>query len=312
MYFELKIVNEKRRSEINMAHISVLVDEVIKYLSPRPGENFIDGTCGAAGHTEEILKEIGAEGKILCLDLDAESLRRAQVHFEKSEPEQLIFIEGNFADIEKIIQEGKIFPIDGILVDLGMSSEQLEESGRGFSFLKDEPLDMRYCLRQGLSAREIVNYWPQQEIEKILKEYGEERHAWRISQQIVSLRKAAPIRTTRELIGVVAQAVPAGYRYGRIHFATRTFQALRIAVNNELENLKKFLPQAVNILKSGGRLAVISFHSLEDRIVKNFFRQKARQEEIKILTKKPVLPTVEEIAKNPRSRSAKLRAIIKK
>jgi 16S rRNA (cytosine1402-N4)-methyltransferase len=192
-----------------------------------------------------------------------------------------------------------------------MSSEQLAESGRGFSFLKDEPLDMRYSLKQKLTAREIINQWDQRALEEIFQKYGEERRAREISRIIIKNRKLKPILTTRELIDTIALVIPKKFQYARIHFATRIFQALRIAVNDELENLQRFLPQAINILTKEGRLVIVSFHSLEDRIVKRFFQQQAKEEKIQILTKKPVVPTFDEIKINPRSRSAKLRAALK-
>jgi len=297
-----------------MAHIPVLLKEIIKYSDPRPGENFIDGTCGGGGHTVEILPRIGKEGKILCLDLDEDALVRASQNIaaqNKDLSERVFFANDNFANLEAVVSKNNFSPVNVILVDLGMSSDQLEESSRGFSFLKDEPLDMRFSIKQELTAGEIVNQWPQDELEKIFREYGEEKFARRISQQIVSARKLKPILTTGRLVLEIVQAVPKRFQYGRIHFATRSFQALRIAVNDELGNLEKFLPQAINILADGGRLVLISFHSLEDRIVKNFFRTQAKEGKLRILTKKPITPSTEEIQTNPRSRSAKLRAALK-
>ena len=192
-----------------------------------------------------------------------------------------------------------------------MSSDQLEMSGRGFSFLRDEPLDMRYSLNQKLTAREILNHWREPEIARILKEYGEEPLARKIAEEIVKNRRIKLILKTTELVNIIASAVPRKFQHARIHFATRIWQALRIAVNDELGNLQRFLPQAVDILNSGGRLAIISFHSLEDRIVKNFFRDLSKNNKAEILTKKPITASGEELDKNPRSRSAKLRAIKK-
>lgn len=300
-----------KEENILMAHIPVLTEEVIRYLNPRPGENFIDGTCGRGGHTLAILKNIGEDGRILGIDLDNKALEQTKQKIKTESASllsNLILVEDNFANLEKTVRQKNFGPINGILLDLGMSSEQLEESGRGFSFLKDEPLDMRFSEGQGLSAVEIVNQWLPRELEKILKEYGEERFAGRIAKEIIRIRKIKLILRTGELVRTIALAVPKKYQHGRIHFATRTFQALRIVVNDELENLQKFLPQAVKVLKAGGRLVIISFHSLEDRIVKNFFREQARQGKVEILTKKPAVPAPEEILKNPRSRSAKLRA----
>ncbi len=297
-----------------MTHIPVLTEEIIKYLNPRPGENFIDGTGGSGGHTLAILKNIGKEGRVLTVDLDGRALERIKEKITAENNfllERLTLVEDNFVNLEKIVRQKNFGPINGILLDLGISSEQLEESGRGFSFMKDEPLDMRFSERQGLSAVEIVNQWSPRELENILKEYGEERFAGRIAKEIIRIRKIKPILRTDELVRIIALAVPKKYQHGRIHFATRTFQALRIVVNDELENLQKFLPRAVKILKADGRLVIISFHSLEDRIVKRFFREQKQQGRIEILTKKPIQPAPAEIQQNPRSRSAKLRAAIK-
>jgi len=307
-----------------MAHVPVLLNEVIELLSPRPGENFIDGTCGGAGHTKEILRHIEPEGKILCLDLDERALVRVQEAFKKEKEEgRLILVHDNFANLAAVVRTNNFSQPNGILLDLGLSSDQLDspppeadasgggESGRGFSFLKDEPLDMRFSASGSLTAREIVNLWPEADIARIIKDFGEERFSDRIAGEIVKSRKIKPIISTKQLVETIGRVIPEKYKHDRTNFATRTFQALRIAVNDELANLEKFLPGAVNVLKPGGRLAVISFHSLEDRIVKNYFRQKVKEGEVKILTKKPVRPTASEIAVNPRSRSAKLRALIK-
>jgi len=297
-----------------IVHISVLQKEIIQYLSPRPGDNFIDGTCGGAGHTLDILKNIGEEGKILALDLDSHALASAQERVAAaggSRQNQIVFVNENFARVAQVVEANNFRPVKGILVDLGMSSDQLEGSGRGFSFLRDEPLDMRFSIKQDLTAAAIVNQWSGQDIEEILRAYGEERFARRISQQIINSRRLKTILTTQELVRVIARAVPARWQHARIHFATRTFQALRIAVNDELGNLKNFLPQAVDVLEPGGRLAVISFHSLEDRIVKRFFQEKAGAGQLEILTKRPITPGDQEQQLNPRSRSAKLRVAAK-
>src|SRR3989339_555858 len=291
-------------------HIAVLVEEVIKYLDPQPGENFIDGTCGAAGHALAILEKNYPDGKVMCFDWDSESLDRAKKIVADKDGkllERTIFINDSYANLKKSIIENNFNSVNGILLDLGFSSDQLEASGRGFSFLKDEPLDMRYSLANNLPAREIINHWQKDEIEKILKEYGEEPWARKISEAIISFRKVKIILTTKELLGVISAAIPQKFQHARIHFATRTFQALRIAVNDELGNLQRFLPEAIDILASGGRIAVISFHSLEDRIVKNFFRESAKAGQGKVLTKKPIIAGEAEVQINLRSRSAKLR-----
>jgi len=189
-----------------------------------------------------------------------------------------------------------------------MSSWHLDERGRGFSFLKNESLEMRYNPENSLTAEKIVNYWSKSEIEKILWEYGEEKFSRKIAENIINFRQLKPVKTTFQLVEIIKKAIPSWYQHKKIHFATRTFQALRIAVNDELNNLEKALPQATEILKPGGKIVIISFHSLEDRIVKNFFKNKSEKGELKLLTKKPIRSTKEEIKINPRSRSAKLRA----
>jgi len=304
-------------------HIPVLQKEVIEYLDPKPNENFIDCTIGEGGHTLAILEKTSPDGKVMGIDQDQEqienckskkiissspSLLQAEARKLKIEnfKNRLVLACDNFANLEEIAKSQNFKQVSGILFDLGMSSWHLEESGRGFSFLRNEPLDMRYNLENPLTAEKIVNYWSKPEIEKILREYGEERFAKKIAERIVESR-AKPIETTFQLIEIIKSVIPRKYQAGRLHPATRTFQALRIVVNDELNNLEKTLPQAINVLNRGGRLVVISFHSLEDRIVKNFYRGQTSKD-LKILTKKPIRPSREEIIKNHRSRSAKLRA----
>ncbi len=298
-------------------HIPVLQKEVLEYLNPKANENFIDCTIGDSGHGIAILEAIEPNGKLLGIDWDLENIYRLKIQsvsWRTKFKNRLILINDNFVNLKEIVQKEKFGPVSGILFDLGMSSWHLKESGRGFSFLQNEPLDMRYnknakCEMRNakLTAEEIVNKWSEKEIEQILKEYGEERFAEKITKRIIEERKITPIRTTFQLVEIIRKAVPrGGYEKGRIHPATRTFQALRITVNDELNNLEKVLPQALNVLKPGGRLAVISFHSLEDRIVKNFFKENKLC--FKTLTKKPIRPTETEIKLNPHSRSAKLRA----
>jgi 16S rRNA (cytosine1402-N4)-methyltransferase len=312
----LQIANWEKR-----IHKPVLLKEVIECLKVERNKNYVDCTIGEGGHAIEILKRNGPKGKVLGIEIDPELYKK----LKKEKLERLILVNDSFLNLKEIVKRKNFVPISGILFDLGLSSWHLEKSGRGFSFLKDEPLIMRYdwdeaksiLLRsnrlssQNLTAEEIVNEWSEKEIERILKEYGEEKFAKRISREIVRARKVKPIKTTFQLVEVIKRAVPRFYQRKRIHFATKTFQALRIAVNNELENLKIALPQAIDVLEKGGRLVVISFHSLEDRIVKNFLKEKESEGKIKILTKKPIRPSKEEIIKNPRSRSAKLRGAIK-
>lgn len=295
-------------------HISVLRQEILEILAPQPNQNFIDGTGGAAGHTLSILEKNSPNGKVLFIDRDSEAIIRAReiILAEDSKLlERVIFINDSYDNLSKIVAAEKFVSPDGILLDLGLSSDQLESSGRGFSFQRDEELDMRFDANQELTAREILNHWEEREIAKILKEYGEEPFARKIGEAIIKNRKIKPILRTTELVAILSRTIPLKFQHARIHFATRTFQALRIAVNDELGNLQRFLPQALDILKSGGRLAIIAFHSLEDRIVKNYFRELAKEQKGELLNKKPIVAGEEELLKNPRSRSAKLRTIMK-
>ncbi|MBU2540053.1 16S rRNA (cytosine(1402)-N(4))-methyltransferase RsmH [Patescibacteria group bacterium] len=315
-------------------HIPVLPKEVLEYLNPKSNENFIDCTIGEGGHAIAILERSGPNGKLLGIDLDSQQIENCKLEIENYK-NRIILVVGSYTNLKEIIRDnnfGSARPVrgqggsegeqdeqggqtsngvNGILLDLGMSSWHLDDSGRGFAFMKNEPLDMRYLKDNELTARQIVNSWRENDIEAILREYGEERLSRRIAKAIVEARRVKKLETTTDLIEVIKKAVPRGYERGRIHFATRTFQALRIAVNQELENLKNVLPQAIEVLEPGGRLVVISFHSLEDRIVKNFFRDQSKDGVIKILTKKPITASLEEIKSNNRSRSAKLRAIVK-
>jgi len=292
-----------------MVHIPVLQKEVLEYLNPKPNENFIDATIGNAGHTLTILERNIPAGKVLGIDADPEIIKNTKYSIQNTVyKNRVILVCDNFANLKEIVKQEKFKSVQGILFDLGMSSWHLEESGRGFSFLKNESLDMRYNPRNPLTAARIVNYYSSQEIEKILKDYGEERFAKKIAQKIIEIRKIKPIETTSQLAEIVKSATPHWYHRKKIHPATRTFQAIRIAVNDELNNLERALPQTLEILKPGGRLVVISFHSLEDRIIKNFLKEKAKENILKILTKKPIKPSLGEIKINPRSRSAKLRA----
>jgi len=244
--------------------------------------------------------------------LEEKALNSFEKETEKSGwRKRTILVNDNFVNLKRIVKEKEFGPVSGILFDLGVSSWHPEESGRGFSFLKDEPLDMRFGAKSGRQAGEILNKESQSVLAGILENYGEEKFALRIAKAIAETRKAAPIKTTFQLLEIIRQATPDWYHHQKIHFATRTFQALRIAVNNELENLEKALPQALEILSWDGRIGVISFHSLEDRIVKNFFREEEKKNTLKTLTKKPIVPQKSEMKANPRSRSAKLRLAIK-
>lgn len=292
-------------------HIPVLLKEVIEYLDPQPGENFIDCTINGGGHSLEIFKRIGPNGKILGIDWDNSVLEKLEDKLDGRIKKNFILVCDNYRNLKNIVSNNNFSSVHGVLFDLGMSSWQLEEGGRGFSFQKDEPLDMRYSGNQALTAKEIINQWPEEELARIFREYGEERRARAIAKAIVFRRKKSSIESTMDLVEIVRGAIPARHRFGRIHFATRIFQALRVATNEELENLSQGLEAATDVLAAGGRLAVISFHSLEDRIAKNFLRERAREKKLEILTKKPTVPDRREVQENPRSRSAKLRAAIK-
>jgi 16S rRNA (cytosine1402-N4)-methyltransferase len=285
-------------------HIPVLLSEVIKLLDPKENENYIDATLGEGGHTLALLQKTSPAGKVLGIDLDPETLEIAHRKLHAF-GDRLILANDNFKNIEAIIDEKKFKEISGIIFDLGMSSRDIDEAGRGFSFMKDEPLLMNFGSDSLLTAEQIVNNWPEDELEKILKLYGEERFARQIARRIVVARSNKPIKTTFDLVKIIENSVPSFYRHGRIHPATRTFQALRIAVNDELNTIQKGLEIALKIVSAGAKIAVISFHSLEDRIVKNFFRD--HKDVLKILTKKPVTPAEVEILNNPRARSGKLR-----
>jgi len=290
-------------------HIPVLPEEVGKYLSPQPNENFIDCTFGNGGHALAILEKIAPQGKLLGIEIDSELCQKFISRTSKQD--RLTLINDSYTNLPNIIQKRNFQPVNGILFDLGMSSWHLEESKKGFSFQKDEPLDMRYSRNNSLVALEIVNNFSESEIKKILEEYGQERFSERIAREIIRQRRIKPIRSTFQLVEIIRRAVPQWYRRQRIHFATRTFQAIRIVVNDELSNLEQSLSRALEALSENGRLGVISFHSLEDKIVKDFLKAKQKEGLLRILTKKPVTPQKEEIKINKRSRSAKLRAAVK-
>ena len=291
-------------------HKPVLQKEILQYLDPNSNENFVDATVSEMGHTISILNRTKPNGKILGIEWDPEIIEKSKLYIENSKlGERIILVNDSYINLKEIVAKYKFTPVNGILFDLGMSSWHLENSNKGFSFLKDELLDMRYSPTNGLSATEIINNWQEPEIERILTEYGEEKFAKKITKEIAKERKIKFIKTTFQLVKIIEKAIPFKYQHDKIHFATRTFQALRIAVNDELNNLNKVLPQAVEILAPKGKIAIISFHSLEDRIVKNFFKEE--KEKLIPLTKKPITPLQEEIKINPRSRSAKLRVAMK-
>jgi len=282
-------------------HVPVMVDEAIEGLQPQPGGCFVDCTVGLGGHAQAILGRILPSGRLLGIDVDPEAIRLAQVELSDY-GRAVILINDNFVNLEAICREYDFYPVDGILFDLGISSWQLDTAQRGFSFQREAPLDMRFDPMQELTASDIVNKLPEQELTRIIKEYGEEHHPRRIAKQIVRSR---PITSTLRLAQVVEQVL--GSRRGRIHPATRTFMALRIAVNRELENLKVALEQTISLLRFHGRLVVISYHSLEDRIVKKFMRNEADNCTLGLISRKVIKPTSLEIESNPRSRSARMR-----
>ncbi|MFA6535858.1 MAG: 16S rRNA (cytosine(1402)-N(4))-methyltransferase RsmH [Candidatus Paceibacterota bacterium] len=293
-------------------HISVLTEEVINGLNIHEGDVILDGTLGGAGHSFEIAKRF-PKVKIIGLDLDQDALSRSEGRLKEAKADFVLY-QSNFRDLDSALAALNIPSVDKILLDIGLSSNQFESSGRGFSFQKNEPLLMTFKAEPeegDLTAAKIVNSWPEAELAKVIYEYGEERYSRQIAKAIVEARRSRPIITTLDLVSAIESAVPKSYRHGRINPATKTFQALRIAVNDELNNLKLGLIKGFEKLMTGGRLAVISFHSLEDRIVKNYFKELAKAERGLPISKKPIVPTDEEIKNNPRSRSAKLRIIEK-
>jgi 16S rRNA (cytosine1402-N4)-methyltransferase len=302
-------------------HQPVLVNETVTTLNCHPGGIYIDATIGGGGHACHIFKTCPDIKLLIGIDRDEDALLQAERRLA-SFKSQVVLIKENYSQFKTIISNLQIKSVDGVLLDLGVSTHQLLSSNRGFGFSTEGPLDMRMDREQQITASDLVNTLPVQELEKILREYGEERHAASIAKTIVRERKKEPIETTLALANVVTKTIPFSPRPRKIHPATRTFQALRIAVNDEFSNLASVLPDAIDTLAPRGRIAVISFHSLEDRIVKKFFRQQSKScvcpprlpkcacgqiQKLKVLTKKPIVPTAEEIRMNPRSRSARLR-----
>ncbi len=278
-------------------HIPVLLKEVIENLNPAPNKLMVDGTIGGGGHAREILKRILPGGRLVGIDLDDKALEVAAYNLRDLR-DGLTLIKGNYSDMKDILMGIGIDRVDGILLDLGISTLQLE-SGRGFSFNDTGPLDMRMDMSGKPTASDMVNKFPENKLSEIIWKYGEEKRAKRIARAIV---RARPVKSPRELAQVITVAYPGRHR--RIHPATKTFQALRIFVNDELNSLHKALIDGSRVLRRGGRFCIISFHSLEDRIVKDCFRQ---IEGLRVLTKKPITPGIDEVKKNPRARSAKLR-----
>lgn len=301
-------------------HIPVLLDECVKYLNIKPDGVYVDGTLGMGGHAEAILQRLES-GRLIAIDRDLAAIDRAGARLQPY-ADRLTVVHGNFRDVTTILDELDIPAVDGMLFDLGVSSPQLDEGGRGFSYMADAPLDMRMDTSDNIDAWFIVNRWPEEKIRRILRDWGEERHAARIAATIVRRRQEKDIETTLELVEVIKHAMPAAALREKQHPAKRSFQAIRIAVNDELSAVSAMMERAPDKLRSGGRLAVISFHSLEDRIVKNAIQARENGctcpreapictcgfvRTLKSVTRKPVTAGGEELELNPRSRSAKLR-----
>ncbi|MFR4581446.1 16S rRNA (cytosine(1402)-N(4))-methyltransferase RsmH [Clostridium cadaveris] len=301
-------------------HVSVLLEECMKGLNIKEDGIYVDCTMGGAGHSSEILKHLSSEGRLIGIDQDTEALKASKERLK--DYENVTYVHNNFYNIYDILESLNIEKVDGILMDLGVSSYQLDNSERGFSYMKDAPLDMRMDRDNGLSAYEVVNTYSLDDLYRIIKDYGEERFAKRIAQFIVSRREDKAIETTFELVDVIKAAIPAKARREGPHPAKRTFQAIRIEVNSELAILNKAIEDSIEKLNEGGRLAIITFHSLEDRIVKTKFKELenpctcprefpicicGKKPKVKVITRKPIDPSDEELEINPRSRSAKLR-----
>ncbi len=291
------------RREIEEIHRSVLLAEALEYLDPRPGGIYMDGTLGLGGHTCEILRRSSPDGRVVGFEWDENAISRCRVRLAEFGT-RLMIVRRNFAEIAEGLREAGVEELDGLLIDIGLSSLQLDMGERGFSFQRDEPLDMRMDSRREVTAASILAGCSEEELADIFYYYGEERQARRIAAEVVDRRRLEPILTSRQLAQLVAKAVPRRFHPQKIHVATKVFQALRIAVNTELENLARILDAAPAFLKPGARFCVISFHSLEDRMVKRRFRE---HPELEVQTQKPVIAGPEEVAENPRARSARLR-----
>lgn len=303
-------------------HVSVMVKEVLDFLNCSPGKTIVDGTLGGGGHARAILGAIAPHGALIGIDQDPAAIDEARRTLRDYSPSIQLYHD-NFVSLPQILRRSNTQRVDGILLDLGLSLYQLEDSGRGFSFLRDEPLDMRMNPNGKRTAEVMVNRSSEKELADVIASFGEESWARRIAKRLVAARQQGAIVSSRRLADIVTEAIPAKHRSRRIHPATRTFQALRIAVNQELENLKAFLVHAIDCLNPGGRLCIVSFHSLEDRIVKEHFKAWAqgcqcpprfpvctcgKKPQVKLLTKKPLRPGRSEVEANPMARSAKLRA----
>lgn len=297
---------------MNSVHKTVLLNETVENLNLSKDSIVVDGTFGGGGHSALIAKTF-PKVKIIAIDQDKGAFKKAESKFEGLKA-SISFHNTNFREVDSVLKKEGINGIDGIILDLGLSSDQLENSGRGFSFMKDEPLLMTMKENpspEDVTAQDVVNTWGEENLANIIYGFGEEQFSKRIAKGIVEAREIAPIKTTFELVEIIKKSVPNLYKKGRIHCATKTFQALRIAVNDELGALEQGLEKGIEALNENGRMSVISFHSLEDRIVKRFFKEKEKEGIVKIITKKPIIGSEQEIKENPRSRSAKLRVIEK-
>lgn len=305
----------------NYGHYSVMLAETVDSLNIKPGGVYVDCTLGGAGHSARILEKMGGDGKLVGIDRDEYAIQKASQRLEKYK-DNILLIKGNFCDAPELLSENGIHKIDGVVADLGVSSFQLDNADRGFSYMHDAPLDMRMSRQDKLSAYDVVNGYEEKELSRIINLFGEERFASKIAYNICRTREKQPIKTTAELVEVVKNSIPAKNRADGPHPAKRTFQAIRIEVNGELDVIDKMILGLFPMLESGGRMAVITFHSLEDRIVKHTFAELAKGCECPpdfpvcvcgkkpqgvVVTKKPILPSEQELEENPRSRSAKLR-----
>ena len=293
---------------MNYQHQAVMLKEVLEYLKPQIGEIFVDGTLGGGGYTEALAQAVGSKGKIISFDLDPLAINNFKNKQVGKNLNNVFLINDNFANFPEALADLKIKAIDGLVLDLGLSSAQLADETRGFSFNSIGDLDMSFGPESTQSTGEIVNRYSEAELARIFKDYGEEKFSGRIARCIVEARRRQKITRVEDLVKIIIEAIPNKFRHSRIHPATRVFQALRIETNEELENLKRALKSATRLLKSDGRLVIVSFHSLEDRIVKQFLKNNL---DFKILTKKPIIPAEAEITANARARSAKLRAASK-
>lgn len=292
-------------TEETTVHLPVLLNEVLEALQPMPGKTIVDGTLGGAGHTIQLARRVGTSGLVLGIDRDIDAIDRAEKRIKSlGEPLSIRLAQANYSDFPEALDILMIRQIDGILLDLGLSSDQLADPRRGFSFDSEGELDLRFDMTEGVPAYELLNRWSAEQIADVIYKYGEERFSRRIARAIVEFREERPLRFASELAAICRRAIPSSRSAARIDPATRTFQAIRIAVNEELKSLESFFDVVAERLAPGGRLAIISFHSLEDRIVKTRLRDDAR---FHVITRKPIEATEEELGRNPRARSAKLR-----